>query len=85
MHLDKKIISILVGCTLLGGIIGGGIGGAISSFSSHNCEGKEGEYRSEQRMMGRGTNDYNNTNYKQMNRPQETTPSQQSNATTSAQ
>lgn len=84
MHLDKKMITILIGCTIAGGIIGGGIGGAIGSFSSHNYEGKESDRRSNQRMMGYDANSYN-ANYKQMNQGQRMNTLQEQNATTSAQ
>ncbi len=39
MHLDKKLITIIVSSALVGGIIGGGIGGSLGSFEGHDGEG----------------------------------------------
>lgn len=40
MHLDKKLITIIVSSALVGGIIGGGIGGSIGSIASHEEGGR---------------------------------------------
>jgi hypothetical protein len=84
MHLDKKMIAILIGCTLVGGIIGGGISGAIGSFSSHKNGGREIGGRGGQRMMGFNNNGYNGNN-RQPNQNPGANPLPQPNATTSAQ
>lgn len=40
MHLDKKLITIIVSSALVGGIIGGGIGSSLGSFEEHDGEGR---------------------------------------------
>lgn len=50
MHLDKKLIVIIVSSALVGGIIGGGIGGGIGSIASH----EEGSRYREHGRMERG-------------------------------
>lgn len=56
MHLDKKTITLLIGCTLAGGVIGGLIGGAIGS---HSSRGGNREYRNGRAMMGQNNDSYN--------------------------